>query len=142
MFQTEFEFTLPKGYLDGVGNLHRKGIMRLAKAVDEIHPLRDPRVKANPAYATIIILSRVITQLGTLEDINPAVIEGLYASDLNHLYHLYRQINDLEDDANETSQNTVQVNSVDYEQSFLPPNSEAQLSSPKLSSQPNPVEVS
>ncbi len=97
MFQTEFEFTLPKGYLDGEGNLHRKGVMRLAKAMDEIVPLRDPRVKSNPAYATIIILSRVITRLGVLDDISPAVVEGLYASDLNYLYQLYRRINDLED---------------------------------------------
>lgn len=95
MFQTEFEFTLPKGYLDGEGNLHRNGIMRLAKAIDEIVPLRDPRVKSNPAYATIIILSRVITRLGALEEVSPAVIENLYASDLNYLYQLYQQINDL-----------------------------------------------
>jgi hypothetical protein len=98
MFQTEFEFTLPKGYLDGEGNLHRKGVMRLAKAIDEIVPLRDPRVKSNPAYATVIILSRVITRLGALEEVSPAVIEGLFASDLNYLYQFYRQINDLEDE--------------------------------------------
>jgi hypothetical protein len=96
MLQTEFEFTLPKGYLDSDGVLHRKGLMRLAKAIDEIVPMRDPRVKANPAYATIIILSRVITRLGALEDISPAVIEDLYAADLNYLYRLYRQVNDME----------------------------------------------
>ncbi|MEB3356336.1 MAG: hypothetical protein VKK04_06395 [Synechococcales bacterium] len=110
MFQTEFEFTLPKGYLDGEGNLHRTGIMRLAKAVDEIVPLRDPRVQANPAYATIIILSRVITRLGTLEDVNPALIEGLFAADLNFLYNLYRQINDLDSDANPTGQSPSGIN--------------------------------
>lgn len=60
MFETEFEFTLPKAYLDPEGNLHRQGVMRLSTAIDEISPLRDPRVKANPAYATIIILARVI----------------------------------------------------------------------------------
>lgn len=97
MFQTEFDFTLPKGYLDGEGNLHRTGVMRLAKAIDEIVPLRDPRVKANPAYATVIILSRVITRLGALEEVSPSVIEGLFASDLNYLYQFYRRINDLED---------------------------------------------
>jgi hypothetical protein len=74
MFATEFEFTLPKGYLDSEGNLHRKGVMRLSTAIDEIAPLRDPRVKANPAYATIIILSRVITQLGALLEISPAMV--------------------------------------------------------------------
>jgi hypothetical protein len=105
MFQTEFEFTLPKGYLDGEGNLHRKGIMRLAKAIDEIVPLRDPRVKANPAYATVIILSRVITRLGALEEVSPTVIEGLFAGDLNYLYQFYRRINDLEDEQQHTSIN-------------------------------------
>ena len=76
MFQTEFEFTLPKGYLDSDGNLHRKGVMRLSTAMDEIAPLRDPRVKANPAYATVIILSRVITRLGALSEVTPMVVEG------------------------------------------------------------------
>lgn len=96
MIQTEFEFTLPKGYLDTDGNLHRKGVMRLARAMDEIVPMRDPRVKSNPAYATVLILSRVITRLGALEDISPAVIEGLFACDLNYLQKFYRRINELE----------------------------------------------
>ncbi len=97
MLQTEFEFTLPKGYLDADGNVHRIGVMRLAKAIDEIIPLRDPRVKSNPAYATILILSRVVIRLGALDEINPVVIENLYAGDLDYLIKLYRNINDLED---------------------------------------------
>lgn len=97
MFQTHFEFTLPKGYFDGEGNLHRKGVMRLAKTMDEIVPMRDPRVKDNPAYATVIILSRVIMRLGILEEVSPSIIEELYASDLNYLYNFYRRINDLEE---------------------------------------------
>lgn len=97
MLQTEFEFTLPKGYLDESGNLHRKGVMRLATAIDEIVPLRDPRVKSNPAYATVIILTRVITRLGALEEISPTVVEGFFACDLNYLQKFYRQINELED---------------------------------------------
>jgi hypothetical protein len=96
MLQTEFEFTLPKGYLDTDGNVHRKGLMRLAKAMDEIAPMKDPRVKSNPAYATIIILARVITKLGALDEVTPAVIEGLFAADLNYLHKLYREINELE----------------------------------------------
>lgn len=96
MFQTEFEFTLPKGYLDGEGNLHRKGVMRLAKAADEVIPMRDPRVRANPAYATLIILARVVTRLGALEQIGPGIIENLYTEDLNFLYSLYRRINGME----------------------------------------------
>jgi hypothetical protein len=96
MLQTEFEFTLPKGYLDEDGTLHRKGLMRLAKAIDEISPMKDPRVKSNPAYATVIILSKVITRLGALEEITPVIVEGLFAADLNYLHKLYRQINELE----------------------------------------------
>lgn len=96
MIQTEFEFTLPKGYLDGEGNLHRKGVMRLAIAMDEIVPLRDPRVKTNPAYATVMILARVITKLGAVEEITPLVIEQLFACDLDYLQKFYRQINELE----------------------------------------------
>jgi phosphoketolase len=96
MLQTEFEFTLPKGYLDSDGNLHRKGVMRLSRAMDEIVPMRDPRVKSNPAYATVIILSRVITRLGALEEVSPAIVEGFFACDLNYLQQFYRHINELE----------------------------------------------
>lgn len=96
MLQTEFEFTLPKGYLDADGNLHRKGVMRLSRAIDEIVPLRDPRVKSNPAYATVIILSRVITKLGAVDEVTPTVIENLFACDLSYLQQFYRQINELE----------------------------------------------
>lgn len=94
--QTEFEFTLPKGYLDADGNVHRKGVMRLSTAMDEIVPLRDPRVKSNPAYATVLILSRVITQLGALDDVTPRVVEGFFARDLDYLQTFYRQINELD----------------------------------------------
>lgn len=102
MLQTEFEFTLPKGYLDDEGNLHRKGVMRLARAIDEIVPLRDPRVKSNPAYATVIILSRVITRLGALDEVTPLVVERFFACDLNYLQKFYRQINELEPETSET----------------------------------------
>ncbi|MBE9062418.1 hypothetical protein [cf. Phormidesmis sp. LEGE 11477] len=94
--KTEFEFTLPKGYLDGEGNLHRKGVMRLATAMDEIVPLQDPRVKNNPAYATVIILARVITQLGAIEEVSPRVVECFFACDLSYLQTFYRQVNELE----------------------------------------------
>jgi hypothetical protein len=94
--QTEFEFLLPKGYLDEHGNLHRKGVMRLATAMDEIVPLRDPRVRSNPAYVTIMILSRVMLKLGAVDEMNPRIIEQLFACDLNYLQKFYRQINELE----------------------------------------------
>jgi hypothetical protein len=93
LFQTEYEFTLPKGYVDEHGGLHRKGVMRLATAADEIHPMKDPRVQQNPAYLTVILLSRVITKLGDLQSINPAVIEALFSSDLAHLQEFYNRIN-------------------------------------------------
>ncbi len=93
MFQTECEFTLPKGYVDGDGNAHRDGVMRLATAADEILPLKDPRVEKNPAYVVVILLSRVITRLGTVKNINPKVIEGLFAEDLTFLEGLYNKIN-------------------------------------------------
>ena len=93
MFQTEFEFTLPLGYVDEEGNLHRQGTMRLATAADEILPLKDPRVQGNQAYLIIILLSRVITKLGSLAPINPKVIEGLYAADLAYLQEFYNRIN-------------------------------------------------
>ncbi len=91
--QTEYEFTLPKGYVDSEGNLHKSGVMRLATAADEILPLRDPRVQQNPAYATVIVLSRVITKLGDLKSISTKTIEDLFASDLAYLQLLYNKIN-------------------------------------------------
>jgi hypothetical protein len=92
-FRTEFAFVLPRGYVDDEGNLHREGQMRLATAADEILPLRDPRVQGNPAYLVVILLSRVITRLGSLSAINPKVIEGIYASDLAYLQDFYNRIN-------------------------------------------------
>src|SRR3990172_12351183 len=93
-FQTEFEFALPKGYVDEEGNLHKKGVMRLATAADEILPMKDPRVQSNPAYLTVILLSRVITKLGDLQTINTKTIENLFASDLSFLQDFYRRINE------------------------------------------------
>lgn len=91
--QTEFDFTLPRGYVDSEGTLHREGKMRLATAYDEIVPMKDPRVQANPGYLVIILLSRVITHLGDLGQINPKIIEGLFSADLQFLQDLYVRIN-------------------------------------------------
>ncbi len=96
MLQTEFEFTLPNGYLDANNNLHRDGVMRLATALDEIAPLEDPRVRNNEAYVVIVLLSRVVTQLGTLTKITPQIIEGMFAADIAFLQDMYRHINELE----------------------------------------------
>jgi hypothetical protein len=93
MFQTEYEFTLPMGYLDDEGTLHRDGVMRLATASDELEPLKDARVQRNPAYLTVILLSRVLTRLGSLELVTPKTIEGLFAADLAYLQDTYNSIN-------------------------------------------------
>ena len=92
--QTEFDFVLPQGYVDREGNLHREGTMRLATAMDEIAPLRDPRVRENQAYLVIILLSRVITRLGTLPAVSTYEIENLFSGDLAYLQRLYRQVNE------------------------------------------------
>jgi hypothetical protein len=93
VLQTEYEFSLPKGYIDNDGTLHKQGVMRLASAADEILPMKDPRVQTNPAYLTIILLSRVITKLGDLQGINPGVIEKLFVADLTFLQEFYKTIN-------------------------------------------------
>src|SRR6516225_3689111 len=98
MFQTEYEFTLPMGYVDSDGNLHREGVMRLATAADEILPLKDPRVQKNAAYLVVILMSRVITRLGGVQAITPSTIEGLFAADLAYLQQLYNRVNRLEED--------------------------------------------
>lgn len=93
--QTEFDFELPRGLVDKRGNVHRKGRMRLATARDELLPLNDERVRHNPAYLTVILLSRVLTKLGTLEeeDVTVSTIENLFATDLAFLQDLYRRVN-------------------------------------------------
>lgn len=95
-FQTEYEFILPRGYLDKEGVLHKEGVMRLANASDEILPLKDPRVQQNPAYLTIILLARVVTKLGSLPAVDTRVIENLYTMDLAYLQDLYQRINTME----------------------------------------------
>lgn len=95
-FETEFTFTLPKGYRDKDGIVHREGVMRLANAGDEILPLRDPRVQQNPGYLTIILLARVITKLGALPSVDTNVVEKLYTIDLAYLQDLYQRINTMD----------------------------------------------
>ena len=109
--QTEFAFTLPMGYVDSDGSVHKEGVMRMATAFDEIAPLRDPRVQSNPAYLLIILLSRVIVRLGTLEYINPKTIEALFAADLAYLQEFYRRIN-------ENGHNRVRAQCPHCEQNF------------------------
>ena len=94
MLQTEFPFTLPHGYVDPDGTLHKDGVMRLATAFDEVAPMKDPRVQSNPGYLAVILLSRVITRLGEVEPINPKVIENLFAGDFAFLQDFYRRINE------------------------------------------------
>jgi hypothetical protein len=91
--RTEFEFELPRGYVDGDGTVHRHGVMRLATARDELVPLHDDRVRENPAYLTVVLLARVITRLGTITDVHAGLVEDFFATDLAFLQDLYRRIN-------------------------------------------------
>jgi len=95
-FATEFAFTLPRGYLDATGQLHRAGRMRLATALDEIQSVQDPRVQANEAYLPVLLVSRVLTQLGTLPRVTPEIIADLFVSDLAYLEDLYQRLNNPE----------------------------------------------
>ena len=92
--KTEYEFILPRGYVDKDGNLHKDGVMRLANAKDEIVPLNDLRVQRNRAYLIIVLLSRVISRLGDLKEVNTGVIENLFAIDLRFLEEMYNRVNE------------------------------------------------
>jgi hypothetical protein len=91
--QTEIAFTLPRGYIDEAGTVHRDGTMRLATARDEIEPLRDPEVRQNQAYLSVLLVARTITRLGGVTDVTPALVEQLYAVDFDHLQRLYERLN-------------------------------------------------
>lgn len=91
--RSQFSFVLPRGYVDLNGTVHREGVMRLATARDELTPLRDDRVKENPPYLTVVLLARVITRIGTVEDVHAGIVENLFATDLAFLQELYRQVN-------------------------------------------------
>ncbi|MFY2826026.1 hypothetical protein [Ruegeria sp. MALMAid1280] len=108
-FRTEVEFILPKGYIDGDGQLHKSGVMRLATAADEILPLKDTRVQQNQAYLIVIVLARVVTKLGSVPDVNTKVIEGLFAADLSYLQDLYERINDVSSDEAATPQEEFRI---------------------------------
>ncbi len=102
MLQTEFEFTLPCGYVDEQGNLHRQGTMRRATALDEVEPLRDARVRTNEAYLTILLLSRVVSRLGDISPVTSAVVERLFSTDFTYLQDLYLRVNGAGSDLVET----------------------------------------
>jgi hypothetical protein len=91
--QTEIAFTLPLGYVDERGERHRQGAMRLATARDEIEPLRDPLVRANGAYLSVLLLARTVTRIGSVSDVTPDLVERLFAADFDHLQRLYERVN-------------------------------------------------
>ncbi len=91
--RTEFDFELPRGYVDADGVVHRSGTMRLATARDELLPLYDARVQENAAFTTVVLLGRVVTSLGTLAAVTASVVENMFASDVAFLQDFYRRIN-------------------------------------------------
>ncbi|MEU7703017.1 hypothetical protein [Streptomyces sp. NPDC039028] len=91
--RTEFEFELPRGYVDEAGMVHRHGAMRLATARDELRPQIDLRVKENPAYLSVVLLSQVITRLGGVTDVHAGIVERMYATDVAFLQDFYRRVN-------------------------------------------------
>jgi hypothetical protein len=93
VMKTEYAFTLPRGFVDAHGAVHRDGTMRLATARDEIEPLREAAVRQNEAYLTVLLLARVITRIGPIEEVTPEIVEGLYAADFDHLQRLYERLN-------------------------------------------------
>lgn len=94
--QTIYEFDLPKGYVDQSGTVHKRGKMRLATAGDEISATRDPRVLSNPSYLSIVVLSKVITELEGVEMVTPALVEKLFTADMAFLQDMYQKINNVE----------------------------------------------
>jgi hypothetical protein len=94
LLRTDVEFTLPLGFVDDAGRIHRSGVMRLATALDEVQPLQDARVQSNQAYISILLLSRVLTRLGSIEPVTPAVVERLFSADFAYLQDLYVRLNE------------------------------------------------
>lgn len=93
MDYVEFEFTLPKGLVDTEGAIHRQGMMRLATGKDEIVVQKDFQVTQDPSYKILVILSRVITRLGTLSSVTPKLLEQLFLTDLVYLQEFFDRMN-------------------------------------------------
>lgn len=91
--RTEFDFVLPRGFVDASGETHREGTMRLATARDELLPLYDAKVMENPAYLTVVLLARVLTRLGAYSEVSTNMVENMFASDVAFLQDLYRRVN-------------------------------------------------
>jgi hypothetical protein len=94
MLHTEYEFTLPLGYVDPDGTLHRTGVMRLCTALDELEAMRDARVRVNESYLSVVLLSRVIERLGGLQPVSADVIERLFSADFAYLQDFFVRLND------------------------------------------------
>ena len=97
MLQTEYEFALPKGYVGAEGTICRKGVMRLATALDELEAARDPGVRGNPDYLPVALLSRVVTKLEGAERVTPELIGKLFTADFAFLQNMYETINQAEE---------------------------------------------
>ena len=102
MLQTEYDFTLPFGYVDAQGTLQRDGVIRLSTALDEVEAMRDARVRANEAYLSVLLLSRVLVRLGDLDEVTPETVEGLFSADFVYLQDLFVRLNDIGSNVVET----------------------------------------
>ena len=102
MLQTEYEFTLPFGFVDDDDTLHREGVMRLSTALDEVEAAQDARGRANDAYLSILLLARVVTRLGPIAPVSVDVIERLFSADFVYLQDLFVRLNDVAEDIVET----------------------------------------
>ena len=80
LFQTEYDFTLLRGYIDGEGIFHQQGVMRLVTSLDEIEAIRTPMAKNNSKYVSVILLSRVI-RLEEVRCVTPEIVSAFYTAD-------------------------------------------------------------
>lgn len=94
--RTEYDFVLPIGYMDERGDVHKEGTMRLATVADEIAPFSDARVRNNEAYLVVILLSQVITRLGSYTRVTPEMLEHFFAADVIFLQDFYRRLNEVD----------------------------------------------
>ena len=91
--RTEYTYTLPKGYVDKDGNLHREVVIREITGADQ-ESMLSPQLRQNPAKMLSALLARVIVRLGTLEKsrIDTGVTAAMVKSDRDFLIMKLKEI--------------------------------------------------